>query len=450
MTRGWEAAVLGLCCLWAAGSGTWAAQEPGAKPPEIGRETLAAIQDDSPLPTAESRSPERQALSRFVRHAREVPGEDLAGLIQPGVTGRQLYENERSKFRGLAVRITGQLQRLRPVPLDADLEAAGAKQLFEAWILDPFSFEKPVCALVTEIPGSIKPADPVVETVWVTCDGFFFKRFRAGGKDGPELVPLLVARSLRRNDTTEAPARDDARLNCPVDWLERIEDDQPVQNLKSNPDEYNAYNFFVMRARQVSPALMAENANRKMTFGRMYEAGRGKYRGEIIHVEGRLKRVVWIGSNSDLEAQGVKDLYEAWIFPEEYFGNPTCVIISELPPGLEPGEDIPGKWGSFDGYFFKRYKYRAVDATRLAPLAIGRTLKVKDPPTSEEGASTFESYSRFFVPVLVALALGLVGLVVMLSRWFRQGDREVQQRLADTRGTEFVPPSSGSDETTPN
>ena len=37
-------------------------------------------------------------------------------------------------------------------------------------------------------------------------------------------------------------------------------------------------------------------------------------RQEEVHVEGRLKRLNWIGSNKDLEEVGVKDLYEAWIF----------------------------------------------------------------------------------------------------------------------------------------
>ena len=235
-------------------------------------------------------------------------------------------------------------------------------------------------------------------------------------------------------------AETDAASNCPPDWLEHIEDDAPVQSVKENPDEYNAYNFFVLRARQVPAELLAKSARRELTFRRLYEPGRAKYRGEIVHVEGRLKRVNWIGSNADLESGGVKDLYEAWIFDEAYFSNPTCVIVTELPPNLKPAEDIQGTWAAFDGYFFKRYKYKAVDATRLAPLAIGRTLTVKTPPVSAEDSATFSSYARFFAPTAIILALGMVALVVVISRWFRSGDHVVRSRLEISRTRDFVEP----------
>jgi len=196
----------------------------------------------------------------------------------------------------------------------------------------------------------------------------------------------------------------------------------------------------VLRARQVSPEALAKNARPELTFRRLFEDGRAKYRGEIIHVEGRLKRLNWIGSNAGLEADGVQNLYEAWIFPPEYFSNPTCVIISELPPGVKPEENIQNTWASFDGYFFKRYKYKAVDATRLAPLAIGRTLTVKAPPVSEANSSLFESYARYFVPAGVLLAVCMVALIVTISRWFKSGDRVVRGRLERARTQEFVEP----------
>src|SRR5207249_1571626 len=128
------------------------------------------------------------------------------------------------------------------------------------------------------------------------------------------------------------------------------------------------------------------------------------------------------------------------IFPPEYFSNPTCVILTELPPGLTPAEDIPGKWASFDGYFFKRYKYKAVDGTRLAPLAIGRTITVKVPATNPEGESAFRAYANYFVPTIVVLALVLIGVVVFISRWFRSGDRQVRNHVLHRTAVEFVEP----------
>src|SRR5262245_33122880 len=174
------------------------------------------------------------------------------------------------------------------------------------------------------------------------------------------------------------PSEPDPREHgCPPTWLERIFDDEEIASDTVNADEYHAYNYLVEVARKFTPEQFANVARKELTWRVLFGKDRVKYRGEVARVEGRLKRLVWIGSNKELESQGIKNLYEAWIFdPDKYFSNPTCVIISELPAGLEPAEDMKNVHVVCDGYFFKRYKYRAVIDTRLAPLVIGHTLTV--------------------------------------------------------------------------
>ena len=400
------------------------------------------VRDDTPLPTKSGNPAEFAAYTRAILQARRASAEDFAEHVQAGVTGRQMFETERGKYRGQIVRVTGQLKRLQTLRVPLELEKEGISQLFQAWIYDQFSFEKPVAAVFSELPAGLTPAEHFTEAVFVTFDGFFFKRMQYDSIVGPDLTPLVIGRSPRLKESAAPPTIADSgpSVSCPPEWLEHIEDDAPVRSAKENDDEYNAYNYFVLRARQVSPEALAKNARPELTFRRLFEDGRAKYRGEIIHVEGRLKRLNWIGSNAGLEADGVQNLYEAWIFPPEYFSNPTCVIISELPPGVKPEENIQNTWASFDGYFFKRYKYKAVDATRLAPLAIGRTLTVKAPPVSEANSSLFESYARYFVPAGVLLAVCMVALIVTISRWFKSGDRVVRGRLERARTQEFVEP----------
>src|SRR5262245_8390099 len=392
------------------------------------------VVDDKPVAGEAENATEYQAFNQFIRHVRNMSPESLAQAVTPGVTGRQLYEDERAQFRGKVVRVTGQLKKLAKIPANEDLKKDGIAELYQGWVEDKFTFDKPTCVIFTDAPAESAKDSPVV------LDGYSFKRL----KDPTEgLAPLVIGRVLKRQDTGGDSANrtlTDPRSDCPLEWLEHIEDDTPVQGSKDNPDEYTAYNYFVVRARQVPVDLMAKHARAELTFRRLYDADRAKYRGEIVHVEGRLKRLNWIGSNSDLEREGIKDLYEAWIFPADYFSNPTCVIVTELPAGLKPAEEIPGVWASFDGYFFKRYKYKAVDATRLAPLAIGRTLTIKTPPINTEESATFSAYSKYFVPVAVALALAMVAAIVGISRYFRSGDRAVRDRVRQRTAIEFNEP----------
>jgi hypothetical protein len=234
-----------------------------------------------------------------------------------------------------------------------------------------------------------------------------------------------------------AAAEPDPTANCP--WLDHIFDDEAVMSLSENREEFYAYNYFVTLARGFSADVLAKHADKRLTWRVLFERDRDKYRGQIVHVEGRLKRLVYIGSNKSLESQGVKDLYEAWIFDEHYFNNPTCVIISDLLPGQKAGEDITGVNASCDGYFFKRYKYRAVNDTRLAPLVIGHTIVITQPPvTTDAGA---EAFGRLFLPTVFILALAMVVLAFILHRWFSKSDQEIQRRLLSARfGNEFVAP----------
>src|SRR5207302_11503829 len=111
---------------------------------------------------------EYDAWKQVLLQARSMPADELAEQVHAGVTGRQMYESERGKYRGQVVRVTGQLKRLIARPAPPELEKVGIPELYEAWILDQFSFEKPVCAIGTELPAGIKAADEFKDIVWVT------------------------------------------------------------------------------------------------------------------------------------------------------------------------------------------------------------------------------------------------------------------------------------------
>jgi len=99
---------------------------------------------------------------------------------------------------------------------------------------------------------------------------------------------------------------------------------------------------------------------------------------------------------------------------------------------------------SFDGYFYKRYRYKAGDSKKIneyrdAPLLIGHTL------TGQFGTSAAREESETWGHDLIWLFLEVVGGAVVglivLTLWFRYHDRRVRHRIRASRHADFVPPS---------
>jgi hypothetical protein len=285
----------------------------------------------------------------------------------------------------------------------------------------------------------------------------------AGGqKPPPAAEQLEVFPHLEVDPPGPAPAEEpqpapkppaDPTVSCP--WAEYIEDDEPVASLKKNSAEYNAYTWFVLMARQVSADDIARHVNEKLSFPNLFGVERGIFRGEIVRGKGRLKRLRWIGPTQALKAEGVKDLYEAWVFDPAYDGNPYCVVVTELPEGLKPAEEMD-RWVSFEAFFFKRYKYQTAETVerqgqkrpvfRLAPLLIGRTLRLEAAPPAPANPNL--SFSDSFVRGAVASVLALMAIVAGVTWWLRREDRRTRSRLSAARNP-YAPVPSELTETPP-
>jgi len=230
--------------------------------------------------------------------------------------------------------------------------------------------------------------------------------------------------------------------------LNGVEDDKEVQGVLKNPDEARAYVFLLAHAREVSPLALDKAARRNLTYVHVYEQP-DKYRGEIIHISGRLKRLISFDAPRSLERDGVKSLYEAWIFPEEMYSNPYCVVFTELPSTIKTGEDIKYQV-ECNAYVFKRYRYKAKgdashsEITRLCPLLLARSISLQPIPAAPPGES--EIWTSGFAPTLMILIVGLVVLIIGLNWWFRRGDQVVRSRLPKTT---FVEPVHGEEPENP-
>lgn len=225
-----------------------------------------------------------------------------------------------------------------------------------------------------------------------------------------------------------APPPDARSLNKSL--LRFVEDDAPPRGEDENPDENRAYDYVIGFARNVPAESFARAARTDITFAHMMGPEAARYRGEVVRIEGRLKRVRDIGPTPALEADGVKHLYEAWIFSEIYKGYSYCVLLTELPPGIPVAEQLDRKV-TFEGYFYKVYKFRAGDGIRRAPLLIGRSMTERKreplpPSLADEAFLT--------LPVLLCLLVGSVTVAAGVVVGFKIADRRTKARLEVARG----------------
>jgi hypothetical protein len=217
------------------------------------------------------------------------------------------------------------------------------------------------------------------------------------------------------------------------DILAEVEDKAPVRSAAENYAEAAAYNYVLVQASTTPVTAFAKSARTDLTFAHLFEEP-GKYRGQVVHLEGRLKRLRRFDAPRLAAKQGVPIIYEAWIFGEAYFSNPYCAIVTSVPDSI-PVADTLNHHVAFDGYFFKRYRYQAGDSWRDAPLLIGHALLDRESGVSDSSGSV-----AWLLPALLTVVAATVLLVVGLNWWFHRGDRRVRMHLEMNRNVEFVEP----------
>jgi hypothetical protein len=218
------------------------------------------------------------------------------------------------------------------------------------------------------------------------------------------------------------------------EFLQNVLDSQPVASgktgHKANDQEFEVYMEALAKASYTPPPAFANSARHDVNYAQLM-SDPGDYRGDVIHVEGRLKLLRRFNPPAAV-AERMSDFYEGWIFGKERGSLPVCVIFSELPKGLSVAEkmEVPV---AFDGYFFKRYRYKATDSghnqAREAPLLIGRTIIL----TGTAVVASDDSEIWWTTPMLIllyGLTFGTVGLAAGLTWWFRRGDQNVRTRVA--------------------
>jgi len=396
------------------------------------------IEDERPLASEKQNADEAAAWVEVVSHAHSITAADLEKNAATDLTPDDLTQPQRSYFRLQLVRFDGTLTKFRRVAPTKALAEGGPAALYEGWLVPVDELPThPLRIVFTELPTGfpVPPApaagDPAGAWLypdrWVTFAGFFFKLVADAG--APR-APLLIGKSVTPLPGPPAEASDTA-LETRYRAFKLVRDDAPP-----HADDAAAWNRTVLHARKFEPDALRAAARKDVTFADLFLDGRKDYQFQLVEVRGRLIRVKRIERSKALTEAGVAELYEAWVVPNnEPRGNPVCVVISELPEGVQPAVRM-----SYSvvvaGYFFKLFHYESAEPRKddpnryewkKAPLLIARGVTLLAEP---DGPRVWVTW---FVPIIVGGVVTLALTAVLLSRWFRVGDERARAEYEAVR-----------------
>jgi hypothetical protein len=217
--------------------------------------------------------------------------------------------------------------------------------------------------------------------------------------------------------------------------------------------EIEAYNQILILAHYTSAKAFAAGARHDLSYANLFNEPE-RLRGQVVHVDGRLVKLRRFDLPDEARGAGVGDLYESWIMTDNLGENPVCAVFTDLPTGLTIDNrrrlNIPV---GFDGYYFKRYRYKSPDTKKAnefrdAPLLIGHTLTGQFGPNTADEGDAPDNWGQNLIWIFLGLVGGSVLVVVVMTSWFRYNDSRVRRRISATRNAGFVPPSSANGEDT--
>src|SRR5262245_36899364 len=198
--------------------------------PNVPVDWLQRIEDDKAVATSNENVDEHKAYDRFLLFARKQPLDALAQNVNKDVDSLKLMSSERSRFRGDLAHLEGRLIRLVRIAADDELQKAGIREVYEGWVREENNIN-PVGVIVSELPADLKPGEKLSR--FVAVDGYFFKLYRYTDPEGNERrAPLLIGRTFSKSEPApeeveqpKATAGPSWKMDCPIAWLEHIEDD---------------------------------------------------------------------------------------------------------------------------------------------------------------------------------------------------------------------------------
>jgi hypothetical protein len=193
---------------------------PPAKPtlafPERNTVQARYVKDFVPVRGSGEDDNEYNTYNSLVLHTRNFTVEEMLAVARKDVSYGDLLakdDEHRESYRFDIIRFDGHLKRLKKIPSNPELAAAGIPELYEAWIY-PAKDNKPICVLLIEPPAGVEPNLDIVPGRTVTVAGYFFKTiaFTSGEKASKEgntvtrFAPLIFAKGMIAQPLSDSDA----------------------------------------------------------------------------------------------------------------------------------------------------------------------------------------------------------------------------------------------------
>lgn len=260
-------------------------------------------------------------------------------------------------------------------------------------------------------------------------------------------VALAQTQPTPNVPTVANPANADPKAKFQFDKDRRarqnIKDEKPLAGEGDDQDEYDAYNDLVLHAAQFGQQELNDAGRLDVSYKDLFSKNRSDYRFELIQFQGRLKRLKKIEANEYLKDRGIKELYEAWLFPAND-SNPICFLMIEKPAGIEPNEEYnPSYPVKVSGFFFKLFEYQSKEPsekskgkflTRRAPFMVSRSLTV-GPQDDLDGGGPWR---EVFLPALLTFMGFMTAFALGVTWYFRRGDRRSVKILESKKPNPFA------------
>jgi hypothetical protein len=191
-----------------------------------------------------------------------------------------------------------------------------------------------------------------------------------------------------------------------------VHDGMPVPLWNQEVPESQLYCYLVAAAQRVQRSTFENVARKDIVYEDALEHPE-KYRGEVVHVEGILRRLKKIDAPYLAQKYGVDKLYVGWVFDPKNpnLNQPWYVVFSVLPSKFT-FKDRPDVRVTVDGYFFKRLRFEVEESWFDAPLVITRTIDVvrelpNDVAYRNRGAAAAVGVAFMGGPIHQAIPLGV-------------------------------------------
>jgi len=241
--------------------------------------------------------------------------------------------------------------------------------------------------------------------------------------------PLSISDELRISLATDDPKSLDVDdptdpSALPPELFNDVHDNQ----LGTTRPEQDAITTILDKVRTLSSEQLDVEAMKDVVHASLIQDP-DNYRGRLITLRGTLWRY-GPAARGDPD-DSTDDVYEAWMFTSDSGNRPYRWLLVEPVSGVSPGDQLDVEV-EVTGYFVKRYAYLTGDGTNVAPMLVGRTMRVvrTAPVALPESDSGLGRLALWFFIVLGLAFAGLLLRFVISDRRYRAGRLH---QLADAR-----------------